>query len=53
MFNDIKGISTHFKGMEAIIQQRGGMQFIKSNPVLRTVIFWYALFLNSRSLLTI
>ncbi|OBT53596.1 hypothetical protein VE04_06287 [Pseudogymnoascus sp. 24MN13] len=40
MFNDIKGISTHFKGMEAIIQQRGGLQFIKSNPVLCTVIFW-------------
>ncbi|KFY94298.1 hypothetical protein V498_03933 [Pseudogymnoascus sp. VKM F-4517 (FW-2822)] len=40
MFNDIKGTLTHFKGMEAIIQRRGGLEFIKSNPVLRTVIFW-------------
>lgn len=50
MFNDIKGTLTHFKGMEAIIQRRGGLEFIKSNPVLRTVIFWYGLYLNPHSL---
>ncbi|KFY34458.1 hypothetical protein V494_06754 [Pseudogymnoascus sp. VKM F-4513 (FW-928)] len=40
MFNDIKGTITHFGGVEAIIKQRGGLQFMNSNPVLRTVVFW-------------
>ncbi|KFX97610.1 hypothetical protein V490_02708 [Pseudogymnoascus sp. VKM F-3557] len=43
MFNDINGALTHFNGVEAIIQRRGGLQCFKSNPVLRTVIFWYGL----------
>lgn len=46
MFNDINGALTHFNGVEAIIKRRGGLQCFKSNPVLRTVIFWYGLHLK-------
>lgn len=53
MFNDIKGTITHFKGMEAIIQRRGGLQFVMNNPVLRTMIFWYGPYLNAHPLLRI
>lgn len=41
MFNDYTGSLTHFNGLEVVIRQRGGVQSFVSNPVLRTVFFWY------------
>ena len=44
MFNDSQGVLTHFNGLEELIRQRGGLEAFSSNPVVRTVIFWYVSF---------
>ena len=41
MFNDLQGSLTHFSGLEEIIRRRGGLSALRSNPVVRTVLFWY------------
>lgn len=41
MFNDSQGVLTHFNGLEELIRRRGGLGAFSSNPVVRTVIFWY------------
>jgi hypothetical protein len=41
IFNDLEGSLKHLIGLEEIIRQRGGLSAIKSNPVLRIVLFWY------------
>jgi hypothetical protein len=43
MFDDRKTVLTHFNGLEEIIRRRGGLETFRSNPVLRTVIFWCVL----------
>jgi hypothetical protein len=38
---DSKMLNVHMNGLKLMIAQRGGLQILQADPVLRLILFWY------------